>query len=163
MCQAHMHTNVVSSPPLHPAHQGAQLYWPVSRMKSCSLLSALWIYISRKSWCHSLRAIINEELLILMSSCATTLEEEEYKKMAKNEQAIQWLQKQIRIRKNFFLSRTIAAMAKKKSDFISQETYCWIQVSYCSFLEKKKQPQTFYLKWSIYIATDNINGRSTIY
>lgn len=163
MCKAHTHTNAVLSPPLHPAHQGAQLYWRVSRMKSCSLLSALWIYISRKSWCHSLRAIINEELLILMSSCATILEEEEYKKMAKNEQAIQWLQKQIRIRKSLFYPEQLQSWPKikKKSDFNSLETYCWIQVSYCSLLEKNNQ--TFLLKWSIYVATDNINGRSTFY
>lgn len=86
--------------------------------------------------------------------------------MAKNEQAIQRLQKQIRIRKSLFYPEQLQPWPKKtktktKSDFNSLETYCWIQVSYCSLLEKKNQ--TFLLKWSIHIATDNINGRSTFY
>lgn len=144
MCQAHMHTNAVSSPPLHPVHQGAQPYWPVYRMKSYSLLSALWIYISRKSWCHSMRAIISEESLILMSSCATTWEEEESEKnQPRMNRLFNDFKNKEELVRVFDTQNNYSHGQKKKikSDFIPLETYCCVQISYCSLLEKIKITQ----------------------
>lgn len=104
-----------------------------------SLLSALCIYISRKSWCHSLRAIINEELLILMSSCAITSHRRNRRKQPRMNRLFNDFKNKKELIRVSDIQNHRSHGQKKKSNFIPLETYCWVQISCRSLLIKIKQ------------------------